>query len=129
MQGMGPRLSLDMYQACMHVHQNFSMADASHVQQEAKRPSPCAEAGMTCAAGLAVQPGESNHVVLRRSQQQGDRRAFCLSRRGAAPTKLTSLMRSSEIPLTSLSSDTRAHSPAWLLLLCNLTRPATSTNA
>ena len=38
-------------------------------------------------------------------------------------------MRSSEIPRTSLSSNTLAHSPAWLLLLCSLTRAATSTTS
>ena len=114
----------------MLVYQNFSLADASHVQQEAKRlfPPPRAEAGIKFMAGLAVQPG-SNQVVLRCCQQQGHRHASCLPGRGAALSELTSLMRSSEIPLTSLSSETRAHSPAWLLLLCSLTRAATSTTA
>ena len=56
LQGMGPRLSFDMYQACMLVHQIFSMAKA-HIFS--KRPrghlSPCAEAGITCMVALAVQ--------------------------------------------------------------------------
>ena len=80
-------------------------------------------------ATLAVHAKYADQVVLWRSQQQGGRHAFRMFGRGAALLKLTSLMRSSEIPLTSLSSDTRAHSPAWLLFLCSLTRPATSTTA
>ena len=42
---------------------------------------------------------------------------------------VTSLMRSSGMPRTSLSSDTLAHCPAWLLSLCSLTRLVSSTNA
>ena len=42
---------------------------------------------------------------------------------------VTSLMRSSGMPRTSLSSDTLAHCPAWLLSLCSLTRLVSSTSA